>query len=281
MKSIGCAAAVSVAVGSLLATPAWADDAMHAPAGPPRADEAAVDLSYLFDGGMVPFFWAPLAGTLALQHWVTPPATPRMFSPSEGGAPVASWQVPSLAVGGLAVGVGAAMYASGDRSRLYHVKGLAESLMTSGLLTSGLKLTFGRHRPDYVATNGSIDGQLAFPSGHATVALAAATYSILYLRGHVFDAHRGSATLPWWEAATYVGIGAAATALAAERVIHNRHDLLDVAVGSAIGITSSALFYWYQERRYDDHVHREGIRNFVIAPSITRETQTVGLSFEW
>jgi membrane-associated phospholipid phosphatase len=238
-------------------------------------------LTYLVDGGMVPFFWVPLAGRLALDRWVAPRDTPMMFSASEGGAPQASWEIPGAAVSATAVGLGLAMIAGGDESRWYHVKGLGETLMTGVFITGGLKDLFGRHRPDWSPTNDSRDERRSFPSGHSAQAFAIATYASLYLHDHVFDTRRGDAVLPWWEVATYAGIGLAATAIAGERVIHDRHNLSDVAIGGGLGIATSVLFYRYQEYRFQKHRSKESLQHFVIAPAVTKESKTVGLSFDW
>jgi membrane-associated phospholipid phosphatase len=82
-----------------------------------------------------------------------------------------------------------------------------------------------------------------------------------------------------WELATYAGIGRGATAIAGERVWHNRHNLSDVAVGGLLGTATSTLFYLYQDRRYDDHAQKEGIKNLTITPSVTPTGAQVGMSF--
>ncbi len=237
-----------------------------------------VDLSYLVDGGAVPFFWGAMAGRLALDKWAKPRDTPLFFSESEGGAPKASWEVPGYAVTGLGVGLGLGMLAGGDDSRMYHIKGLGESLMTGCLVTGVIKTIVGRHRPDW--TEDSTDsGRRSFPSGHSTQAFAIATYAILYLRGHVFDTRRGNSKMPWWELATYAGIGLGAATVAGERVFHNRHNLSDVAIGGLLGTVSSSLFYWYQDGRYQDHANKEAIKNLTITPTVTPTGAQVGLSF--
>jgi membrane-associated phospholipid phosphatase len=279
MKLYGCIALLAALAGT-----AAADDSspsFNLSPGPLLPEGSELDLKYLVDGGMVPLFWAPLAGRLALDRWVEPPSTPLMFSASEGGAPQASWDVPGYAVTGLAVGLGVSMLASGDESRWYHVKGLSQALMTGVFVTGGLKSIFGRHRPDWSPDNDSAGDRRSFPSGHSTQAFATATYAILFLRGHVFDSMRGDSVLPWWEATTYAAIGLGAAAIAGERVVHNRHNLSDVAVGGLLGAATSYVLYRYQERRFQDHKAKESLRNFVITPSVTKESTTVGLSFEW
>jgi hypothetical protein len=248
-----------------------------APIGPEAS--SGIDLSYLVDGGALPFFWGAMAGRLALDKWATPRHTPLFFSDSEGGAPKSSWEVPGYAVSGLGVGLGLGMVLSGDDSRMYHVKGVAESLMTGCLVTGVIKTIVGRHRPDWNPAIDSDSSRRSFPSGHSTQAFAIATYAILYLRGHVFDTRRGDSVLPWWELAAYTGIGLGAAAVAGERVWHNRHNLSDVAIGGLLGTVSSSLFYYYQEGRYQDHANKETLKSLTITPTVTPTGAQVGMSF--
>jgi membrane-associated phospholipid phosphatase len=263
----------------LLAGNASADDL------PPLADPAPVvdnpnelDLSYLWDGGAIPFLWAPLAARLALDAHAAPREEPLAF-PNEGGAEKSDWQIPGWAISSLGGVSAIGMIASGDRSRLYHVKGLAQSLSTGCLLTGIAKVTFGRRRPYWTEDSG-VDARRSFPSGHSTQAFAIATYTALYLRGHVFDELRGDSTLPWWEAVTYAGIATGATLLAAERVWHNRHHKTDVIVGGLVGTATSALFYIYQDGRYDDR-EAERRKQLSIVPVENGDGAAVTLSFGW
>lgn len=227
-----------------------------------RADGPALDdrpsSSYLYDGGAIPFLWLPLAARLTLDAYGAPRRSPLMFSEFEGGAAKADWEVPGWAVTALAGVSALGMIGSGDDARFYHVKGLAQALSTGVLVTGLVKIAVGRHRPDWEERTNSPGSRRSFPSGHSTQAFAIATYTILFLHGHVFDRLRGDSTLPWWEAATYGSIALGAAAVAGERVIHNRHHLLDVSVGAALGTASSSLFYWYQNSRFT--ADREGVR---------------------
>jgi membrane-associated phospholipid phosphatase len=245
----------------------------------PESRPSTFDASYLIDGGALPFFWGALAGRLALDYGTTPAENPRFFSSDEGGAPRAAWEIPGYAVSGLGVGLGVAMLSSGDTSRMYHVKGLAESLMTGVTVTGAIKVLVGRHRPDWGTDGYETQGsRRSFPSGHSTQAFAIATYGILFLRGHVFSEMRGTSRLPWWEGATYAGIALTATALAGERVLHNRHHLSDVVIGGALGTASSTLFYLYQEHRYRNHERKEAAKSLQITPQISSGGASVGLS---
>ncbi|CAN5911728.1 hypothetical protein BH11MYX2_BH11MYX2_01870 [soil metagenome] len=234
-------------------------------------------LSYLWDGGMIPFFWAPMLGRLALDHYITPRDTPMLFSSSEGGAARSSWEVPVWTVTVAGAGVALGMLASGAEGGSYHAKGLGEALMSGAMLTGVLKMTVGRHRPDWSPENSSASESMSLPSGHTTQAFSIATYSILYLHDHVFAKNRGDHWFSAPELLTYTGITLAASSVGAERVYHNRHHLTDVGVGALLGTASSILFYKYQEHRYQGHKARE----ITFTPSITSQSATVGVAWKF
>jgi membrane-associated phospholipid phosphatase len=234
-------------------------------------------LSYLWDGGMIPFFWAPMLGRLALDHYITPRDTPMMFSSGEGGAARASWEVPGWTVSAAGGAVALGMLASGAEGGSYHAKGLAESLMSGAMVGGVIKNVVGRHRPDWSPENDKASEHMSFPSGHTTQAFSIATYSILYLHDHVFDKTRGDHWFSTQELLAYTGITLAASAVGAERVYHDRHHLTDVAAGALLGTASSILFYKYQEHRYQDHKARE----IIFTPSVTANSATVGLSWKF
>ena len=246
-----------------------------------RSDVGDIDLSYLIDGGAIPFIWAPLAGRIALDVYASPRESPMLFNSFEGGAAKAEWEVPGWAISGLGGASALGMVLGGDDSRYYHVKGLAQSLTTGVFVTGMIKVAFGRHRPDWSEDVNTPGSRRSFPSGHATQAFAIATYTGLYLRGHVFKKYRGNKTLPWWEAATYGGLALGATALAGERVVHNRHHLSDVVVGGLLGTAASTLFYIYQDRRYENHKSDAERKQLVVAPAEKGRGGTVGIAWAW
>jgi membrane-associated phospholipid phosphatase len=243
-------------------------------AGAPRVAHAGegadpLDASYLWNGGALPFFWGALGADAALGQWGSPRQTPLLFSADEGGLPRSSWEIPGWALRAGAGTVGLAIAIGGDDSKWYHVKGFAESMATVGFLTHALKLTFGRHRPYY--TPGSIVAQerKSFPSGHSTNAFAIAAYSALYLRWHVFGRSRDTGTLVTTaEALTYAGLAAGATALALERVFHNRHHVTDLIGGAVLGTATSVAFFFYQEHRYQRR--ESGAPARTLLPSVGR-----------
>ena len=213
----------------------------------PEAETASpgLTLSYFWDGGAVPFVWGALGARLAIDHDAAPAAAAPVLSRYAGPA--------------LGIGLGSVILASGDQSRWYHVKGLTETMMTGALLSSGLG---------------------SWSSTQSTQAFQIATYGILYLRGHVFDSRRGS-SFPWLEAATYAGIGVAATAVAGEGVYHKRESLAEVVFGGLLGTTSSTLFYLYQEKRYRNGKRAVGLDSLRLKPSVTSTSATLGMTLVW
>ena len=216
--------------------------------------------SYLYDGGAVPFFWAPLLGDRALTLWVQPRSSPLFFDAGEGGArsrideEVPGWQVNlGASLMNLYIAVG-----DSHDSRWFHVKGMAESLLTSTIITGVGKAAFGRHRPDYDPAINSRTSRQSFPSGHSTTTLAGTTYFALYMYYHGFERWRPNGTFTWWEGLTYASLAALSIYVPYSRVIHNRHHASDAIAGSLLGFTTStALFYW-QERRYQRAASRLG-----------------------
>lgn len=237
------------------------------PAGVGATDDLP-GISYLWDGGALPLIWGALAAQVALDRWVVARSTPLGFDPRGGGAAPSAWEVPSwtLTLGGAVVG--ATFVVGSDEARWYHLKGLAESLAVGGLVTNVLKKSFGRHRPDWTAAATDPNERQSFPSGHATTAFAIATYTALYLHGHVFGHARPAGGVPWWEAAAYAGLFTGAAVLAGERVYHHRHYVSDVVVGSLLGAAESTAAYLYQEAR----ARRRGL---TIAPVVTPEATTI------
>jgi membrane-associated phospholipid phosphatase len=231
--------------------------------------------SYFFDGGAIPLFWLPALGSIAIDRWVEPRKTPLFFDPHDGGAPRANWENPAWSIYVGVLGLGAGMIGSGDASRWYHVKGLAEAVATSSFVVSALKPLVGRHRPDWVTTIDRSDEHKSFPSGHTNGAFVVATYAALYLHGHVFDGE----TSGWKQGAAYGGIFLAASLIAGERVYHARHHLSDVMAGALIGSATSYAMYKYQDHRFRREASPDGLgRSLQFTPSVSQESVTLGLS---
>ena len=119
---------------------------------------------------------------------------------------------------------------------------LALSALLGGLLYTLAKWFAGRQRPvvviDPLRFNPFINGwrgffnepNMAFPSGHATLAFAtAATLGIV---------------IPRWRY-TFYGL---ASVVAVERVVENAHYVSDVIAGAGLGTLSAYLTYWTLHR---------------------------------
>lgn len=153
---------------------------------------------------------AALRATLRVIDWSA--------SPGVVVAPPLAWGLASLADAPGAAGVG---------------RRTTEAVLLGAATTGLLKVAFGRARPsvstrsaDWDAWRGASGGAWqAFPSGHTTVAFAAAATWIAESRG-----------------AAPVAIGAAgfATGAGLARMYFNKHWLTDVLAGAAVG-TASAL----------------------------------------
>jgi len=130
--------------------------------------------------------------------------------------------------GTLTLGLLGAGLISGDQEITRAGGRLATTLLLAGAVSTGLKVTAGRPRP-----NASLDsdgfvpfsGQDAMPSGHTTVAFALVT-------SLADDIHR-----PW----ASIGLYSLATAVGWSRMNDNKHWLTDVALGAVLGTTSGKL----------------------------------------
>lgn len=107
---------------------------------------------------------------------------------------------------------------------------LADAASLTGAATNWLKVLVHRSRPvlytaDAVAAAGSHENRESFPSGHTSLAFAAATsYAVLAGRQHLPHATRNSVLL-------FLG----AAGVASLRVAAHRHFPTDVAAGAALG----------------------------------------------
>lgn len=231
--------AITAALVVIESTPAHANDEL--------------DASYFTDGHAL-IVYGSLAGLGGAVLFLDVPDEPRFFDISEGGATYEGDTIPDSAVAGLAGLAGLALVATPTPARWYHVKGLAETFGTTLFFTEVTKRFAGRHRPDYVAgdpVTGTEDHRKSFFSGHSSMTLATTTYVGLYLRHHVFSRWRpASSFITWWEVAAYGGLAGISIYVPLSRVMDHRHHPTDVLVGSLVGMSLSAAFYTWQERRY-------------------------------
>lgn len=120
------------------------------------------------------------------------------------------------------LGTPLALYAlGGSRGRGAATK-MANALVTSGMLTQMVKMAAGRRRPNQSNGAGGFEGPgsgfESFPSGHTSAAFAMAT-----VLGSEYPRYK-------------VPIFALATAVAASRVLQDKHFPSDVFVGAGIGL---------------------------------------------
>ncbi|KAF9963772.1 hypothetical protein BGZ70_007187 [Mortierella alpina] len=149
------------------------------------------------------------------------------------------------------------------------ILGLLVSLLLTTMFTQVIKLTLGKHRPDFLSrcqpmlngvsltqdrplqlwtidvctqTNKKIlkDGMRAFPSGHASTAFAGLFYLSLWLAGkmHIFD-RRGYSLKGVILIVPIFG----ALLVAITRVQDSRHAGIDVTWGSILGIVFATFAY--------------------------------------
>ncbi|HEY8895632.1 MAG TPA: phosphatase PAP2 family protein [Niastella sp.] len=121
-------------------------------------------------------------------------------------------------------------YARAEKTTIQKGWFMAESLITSSLVTMGMKYTFKRNRPfnadSYIVPAGS-GGSPSFPSGHTSEAFATATSLTL-------------AWPKWWVAVpAYTWAGA----VGYSRMYLGVHYPTDVLAGALVGAGSAWLMY--------------------------------------
>jgi membrane-associated phospholipid phosphatase len=265
--------------------------AAPAQAAPPaRTDENRLEpigWKYLYDGGAIPFFWVPAGVTLGLALFAEPPATPRLFSETEGGAEPKDDTVPNVAVAVYVVaGLGAIAAIPVARSvRAFHLKGYAEAMTTTATLTEVAKVTFGRHRPSWTPATDEADMRKSFFSGHASLTFGTSTYLGFYLHDHVFSEWRDPGqAFAAWELLPLGALAAGSVAVAASRVHDNRHNVSDVVTGAVVGTGISVGIYLWQESRYQSalaHAQRPREASLFERVRLVPSTDSVHVVGQW
>lgn len=144
--------------------------------------------------------------------------------------------------------------------------GYAEALSFNTLATEWLKRSVGRLRPDFqdrvrlylacapakIAECQSTleDGQLSFPSGHASYSFAIATYGSLALGGRFLWGDRATLGTGLAAGAGMLALNTGAMLIGMSRVMDHRHRGSDVFAGMLVGMLSAHLAYF---RRFDLH----------------------------
>lgn len=248
--------AVSVLVAFLLAAPARAEEE---PPSPPPASETLSDRNLvdagklvLFDAGEIltaPVRWdggdwlkvgitgVVVTGTaLALDEPIREAAQRNRTSSRDDFATTIqrfgqeySWVV----MGAFAV----AGWGFDDRtSRRVVVDALAASLIANGILTTTLKYSVGRYRPEETTATWSAEpfsGHVSFPSGHTSQAFALAAV----VSGHYRQ--------PWVRVTSFFIAGCVGLA----RIQLNKHYASDVVLGAVIGTAVGGSVVALNEKR--------------------------------
>ncbi len=237
------------------ATPSTAvpPESLAQPPRPSLRDAGWWHWSYLIDWGLM----LAVAGTGAGISKITPYErsftlnTPRIdYASREETIP--SWGL--IPISALPLVVFGIAQASGPSGHDFHhaTLGLGEALAVTLVLSSTLKVSIGRLRPDFLdrcqlvnlECTGDPDeirtGRRSFPSGHASLSFAAGTYLSLYLWGKLSPLDG----LHWlWKIPALVLPLAGATFVAWTRVRDHRHHWEDVLAGGLLGMGSAALGY--------------------------------------
>jgi membrane-associated phospholipid phosphatase len=241
----------------------------------------ALDTSYFWDDGAVPFIYGSASLALGLRIFAEPAATPRLFTDDEGGAEVRGDSVHSVLTGLYALTGAGATAAVSTPARWHHFKGYAQALLTTIALTEGSKMFFGRHRPDYVQGDDDPEQRRSFVSGHSSTTASASVYFGLYFHYHLRHRLRGQ----WAEPGTalvYTLLTAAAVGVPWSRVQDNRHNVGDVLAGVFVGSAMSAVFFAYQEanfQRAHETFYKQKRKRIVVVPDL--QNRGVTLMTRW
>jgi len=235
-------------------------------AGESETNSLALRPSYLWDGGVVPFFYGSAAVALGMKLYGKPVDSPRLFPESEGGEEFTGDTVPELAVTLYAVGLGGLIAAAPTSARWYHFKGYAETIATTAAVTEIVKELIGRHRPHYQeGMPENLDQRRSFFSGHASITAAGTVYMGLYLSRNIMPRPSLIRT------GSLLILGGILVGVPYSRVVDHRHHLSDVLTGAAAGSAIAAAFYAYQQGRYmrdDESQYQSKRRRLQLVPNL-------------
>jgi membrane-associated phospholipid phosphatase len=166
---------------------------------------------------------------------------------------------PALAAGTAAL-YGYGLYVDDRRARQFALTG-GESALLAGLITEGVKVVFGRQRPN--AGRGAFDffsGGSSFVSGHSTPAFAAAAAVSEYFDNDWY------ALVPAYAAAFATGFG---------RIGNDAHWLSDIIGAGLVGVgTTELLLYLHREQAEDPS-------RFRIFPTVSERSARLTVAFDW
>jgi membrane-associated phospholipid phosphatase len=156
--------------------------------------------------------------------------------------------------------IGPVLYAYGRFARHPDIEDLGwhgtEAVILASGITGVLKGALGRARPDFVADTNPHDfkffkgfsdaNRTSFPSGHTTVAFAAAS-SVTSEAKRIWPGHTWIVAPVMYGGATLVGLS---------RMYHNRHWASDVVLGAGIGTFSGLKVVRYSHAHPDNLIDR-------------------------
>lgn len=246
---IASALALLIALGAPLADrPLRADTGAERKADPAVGGLTPADPGYYLDASAL-LIYGTLGSVIAVSLFMEPAAQPLLFSPDEGGAEYKGDTLPSWTVAVFAGATLGVIAAADTDSRWYHTKGALGAFSTTLLLTDLAKNIFARHRPDYDPAHpeaGVPDGRKSFFSGHSSLTVVSTTYLAWYLKNDLFPGLRGpDGRARWWEVASYLALAGTTVGVPLSRVLDNRHNPGDVAVGSLVGASLATGFYFW------------------------------------
>lgn len=242
------AGALTLAIAVAVPGPLRADTGDESETGARSGGLTPADTGYYFDASALVTYGA-LGSFAAVWLLMEPPATPRLFSPDEGGAEFRGDTLPNWSVSLFSAPALAVILAADTETRWYHTKGAVSAFVTTVLLTEITKNLVGRHRPDYDPAHpeaGTPDGRKSFFSGHSSLTVVSTTYLAWYLKNDLFPGLRKpGGGMRWWEIVSYVAIAGATVGVPLSRVVDNRHNPSDVIVGSLVGASVATGFYFW------------------------------------
>jgi len=124
--------------------------------------------------------------------------------------------------------------------------GVLTAFAFTNFITTCIKLSVGRYRPNYAGVSTNWDGRQSFPSGHSSLAFSSMVFLSLYVAGKlmIYRSHTGSLVAKGIIVVTPIAL---AMFIAISRVVDYHHDFSDIIAGSLIGagIGLMAYFMWY------------------------------------
>ena len=115
-----------------------------------------------------------------------------------------------------------------------------KSLLLTGAVTYGLKFTINKQRPDMSNDN-------SFPSGH--------TSTTFHSAGFIHRRYGFKSSIPAYLLAGFT---------AASRIDSNKHDILDVLAGAAIGLGSNLIFTTEYQKEHFELTFNSDNNDFLI-----------------